>query len=66
MIWLPFIYQFLVGGIIFAIGIFLAWRSGDLSWKRREDRVTTILLVVMVLAYFVGQLLWQLYGLGLI
>jgi divalent metal cation (Fe/Co/Zn/Cd) transporter len=66
MNWDSFIYQFVVGGVVFLAGLLLAWRSGDLSWNRREDRVTTIMLIIMVLAYFFGQLLWQLYGLGLI
>lgn len=66
MNWGPLIYQFIVGGAIFALGFVLAWRSGDHSWARREDRITSIFLIVMVLAYFAGQLLWQLYGLGYI
>jgi len=64
MSWGPFIYQFVVGGIIFFTGFILCWRSGDHSWKRREDRMTSIFLIVMVAVYFFGQLFWRLYGLG--
>lgn len=64
MNWGPLIYQYVVGGIIFTIGFVLAWRSGDHSWKRREDRLTSIFLVVMAVVYFAGHVLWQLYGLG--
>jgi len=66
MNWGPFIYQYLVGGLIFFIGFGLVWRSGDLSWKRREDRLTTIFVLIMFFAYLIGQFLWQLYGLGII
>lgn len=66
MNWGPFVYQYLAGAIIFTVGFVLAWRSGDHSWARREDRLTSILLIIMALAYFSGHLLWQLYGLGMI
>lgn len=66
MNWGPFIYEYVVGGLIFVIGLVLVWRSGDHSWKRREDRLTTILVIVVFFVYFIGQLLWQLYGLGYI
>lgn len=60
MNWDSFIYQYLVGGVIFFSGFVLAWRSGDYSWKSREDRLTTIFLLVTFLFYFGGHLLWQL------
>lgn len=53
-----FLYQYLVGGFIFLSGIFLAWRSGDYSWKRREDRFTTLTLAALFLFYFSGHLAW--------
>lgn len=59
-----FIYQYLVGGAIFAAGFVLAWRSGDYSWKNREDRITSLFLCAIFLFYFAGHLLWQLAASG--
>ena len=61
---IPFLYQYLVGGIIFGAGFLLAWRSGDYSWKSREDRATTLALVFMFLVYFGGHLAWLLLAQG--
>lgn len=66
MNWDSFVYEFVVGGLILLIGIILPWRSGDYSWKNRDQRNTTIMIIVLALVYFTGQLLWQLYGLGYI
>lgn len=59
-----FLYQFLVGGAIFLIGIVLPWRAGDYSWERREDRRTISLILLGCLLYLVFQGLWLLYGSG--
>jgi len=64
--WNSFIFQYAVGGIIFILGLVATWRGGDHSWKRREDRVLLIYVWVILLVYFAGQLIWQLYGLGYI
>lgn len=57
-----FLYQFLVGGVIFLIGVVLPLRAGDYSWKRREDRRTIGLMFVACLFYLLFQGLWLLYG----
>jgi hypothetical protein len=62
--WLPLIYQFAVGGFIFAIGFLIPWRRGDYIWRRKEDRFTLLAMVFTVLVYFILQVLWNLYGLG--
>lgn len=62
--WLPLIYQFAVGGVIFAIGLLVPWRKGDYIWRRKEDRLTLVSMVFTVLLYFILQVLWTLYGLG--
>jgi len=43
--WLPFIYQYSIGGIVFAWGILLAVRKKVLVPSVRQDRVTIVQLV---------------------
>jgi hypothetical protein len=64
MNWVSFIYQYAVGGAIFSLAVFLAWRSGDYSWKNREDRATALFLVTILLFYFCGHLVWQILATG--
>ena len=64
MNWLSFIYQYAVGGLIFVAAVLLAWRSGDYSWKNREDRTTALFLLSIALFYFFGHLLWQILAVG--
>ena len=62
--WLPLIYQFTVGGIIFAIGLLIPWRKGDYIWRRREDRLTLVAMISAFILYFGLQSLWTLIVLG--
>jgi hypothetical protein len=57
--WDSFIYQYALGGAIFAGGALLAWRSGDYSWKNAENRKTALFLIAIFLFYSCGHLLWQ-------
>ncbi len=36
--WLPYLYQYAVGGIIFFLGFWLIWKSGAANRQRRSDR----------------------------
>ena len=58
------LYQFLVGGAIFAFGLIIPWRAGDYSWGRREDRLTLILMLSCFFLYLVLQVMWYLYAVG--
>jgi len=60
------VYQFLVGGIIFAFGFIIPWRAGDYSWRKREDRLTVIYMLLCFFLYLVLQTLWHLSALGTI
>ena len=57
---LPLVYQFVVGGILFFIGFFLSWRSGDYSIKRKNDRTVSIYMISGILLYLVLQIVWHL------
>jgi len=60
----PLVYQFVVGGIIFALGLIILWRAGDYSWARREDRLTIIYMLAGVALYFTIQALWHFWAAG--
>jgi len=61
---LSLVYQFLIGGVIFAFGVFLSWISKDYSWKKREDRLTLCSMLLGFFLYCVFQTLWHLYAIG--
>lgn len=58
------LYQFLVGGVVFAVGIAIPWRSGDYSLKKRADRRLLISIVAAALFYLVLQSAWHLFAAG--
>ena len=56
---LPLIYQFVVGGLIFFLGFFLSWKSGDYSKKRKNDRLVSFYMIFGFILYLVATLLWH-------
>jgi len=58
------LYQFIVGGVFFAIGIAVPWRAGDYSLKKRGDRRLLISIVVAALCYLALHSAWHLYAAG--
>jgi len=58
------LYQFIIGGIIFTIGVVVPFRAGDYSLARREDRRTLGLMVAGVLAYLAATTLWHFLAVG--
>jgi Ca2+/Na+ antiporter len=66
MPFVSFIYHFVVGGIIFFLGIVLSWRTKDYSWQKKEDRRTLFFMVGGFLFYLVFQLLWHFSAKGTI
>lgn len=44
--WLPYIYQYGLGAVIFIIGLFITLRSGSFDLTRRIHRLWLIVLVV--------------------
>jgi len=59
-----FVYQFVVGGAIFFLGIFLSWRTRDYSWHRKKDRRMLLLMVGGFFFYLIFQLIWYFAGMG--
>jgi len=58
------LYQFLVGGVFFVVGIAVPWVAGDFSWKRRGDRHLLYSFLTAALFYLVFQSAWHLYAAG--
>lgn len=58
------LYQFIVGGVFFVIGIAVPWRAGDYSLKKRGDRRLLVSIVLAALCYLVFQSAWHLYAAG--
>jgi hypothetical protein len=59
-----FLYQYIIGGIIFLAAFVLAWRSGDYAWKRAHDRATALVVAGIFIAYLAGHLIWQVLASG--
>lgn len=58
------LYQFLVGGLFFTVGIAIPWFSGDYTVKRRADRRLLLSIMAAAMVYLVLQLAWHLYAAG--
>jgi len=58
----PLLYQFIVGGIIFAFGLVIPWRSGDYSWRKRRDRRLLLSMLLTCLFYVLMQSSWHLFA----
>jgi hypothetical protein len=57
---LSFVYQELVGGAVFFVGLWLAWKSGELGGDARRGRRRAAALVagLLLLALLQGSLQW--------
>lgn len=58
------LYQFIVGGVFFTVGLIIPWRAGDLSWKKRRDRRLLLSMLAVCLLYLIVQSVWHLYAAG--
>ncbi len=55
-----YLYQYAVGGLVFAAGVALAWRAGQLGWTagRPRRRLLTLLGGLAFFAALHGALVW--------
>ena len=58
------LYQFVVGGVFFTVGIAIPWLAGDYSLKKSGDRRLLISMLAACLFYLVLQSAWHLYAAG--
>ncbi|UCE41637.1 MAG: hypothetical protein JSV17_01200 [Candidatus Aminicenantes bacterium] len=61
---LSLVYQFVIGGAIFFLGIFLSWRTKDYSLGKKHDRRVLFFMIGGFAFYFLSQLLWHFAGAG--
>lgn len=64
MVWLSFWYQYLVGGLIFFIGLWVVIRQGEAGFKTPRQRRHLLLLVGGFFVIFGLQLGLMLLGGG--
>ena len=56
----PFLYQYSIGGLLFAVGLYFAWRQGYVGLRGRK--LGGLLLALGGLAFFAGLQGWLQYG----
>ena len=64
MPFLSLVYQFVIGGAIFFLGIFLSWRTKDYSFKNKDDRKILFFMIGGFALYFLFQWIWHIAGVG--
>lgn len=60
--WDSFIYQFLAGGVLYAVGLVLPIMAGDVKWSRASDRRTIIWLIAGMVLFLSFFMVWQLFA----
>ena len=56
--WLPWIYQYGVGGVVFVVSLLLAHRAGAYDRSRYSHRATVIALCGALLVFMMVHALW--------
>ena len=58
---LPYLYQYIVGGAVFGLGVVLAWRTGEigLDSPRNRRRLAVLLSGLAFFAALQGVLQWS-------
>lgn len=60
--WDSFLYQLIVGGMIFAAGIILPFKAHDVSLKSHDDKETLVWIFVGTALFLAFVLAWQIYA----
>ena len=56
--WLPWFYQYGVGGTLFVVTLTIAVRSGALDLKRRHDRKLTAFMATALVGFAALHAIW--------
>jgi hypothetical protein len=54
-----YLYHYGLGGILFLIGMLLAWRSGALDLKTKQGRTWFFVLILGLVLYMAGHAFFQ-------
>jgi hypothetical protein len=49
--WFPFVYQYIIGGLFFFLGLYIAVKKNVLTLSNMEDRKVFIQLIIGLLLY---------------
>ncbi|MBU0528374.1 hypothetical protein KKF86_01275 [bacterium] len=64
--WLPYIYLYGVGGLLFAIGLIVTIKSGSLDLKRQHHKNWLLILIFGFIWFMVMHALWNLAALEIL
>jgi len=56
--WAAWLYQYGIGGLLFCVSLFVALRTGAVSWQVRRDRNAIIALVLGLGAFLLIHAVW--------
>jgi hypothetical protein len=65
MAWTAYLFQYLTGGIVFALGLFAIVKSGSCRLRVREERKWFLFLIIGYVWMALLHLLWTLAALYL-
>jgi len=64
--WLPYIYLYGVGGLLFGSGLIITLKSGSLDLKRQGHKAWLVILVFGFIWFMVMHALWNLAALEIL
>jgi hypothetical protein len=64
--WLPYIYLYGVGGLLFLIGVVVTVKSGSLDLKRKSHRTWFAILFFGMIWFMVMHALWNMAALEIL
>ncbi len=64
--WLPYIYLYGVGGLLFGSGLIITLKSGSLDLKRQHHRNWLLILIYGFIYFMVMHALWNLAALEIL
>jgi len=63
-VWLPYIYLYVAGGLLFFFGIIVTIKSGSLDMKRKKHKIWMAVLLFGLLWFMVMHACWTLAAIG--
>ena len=63
-VWLPYIYLYFCGGLLFFFGIIVTVKSGSLSLKRKKHQIWMVVLMFGLLWFMVMHACWTFAAIG--
>ena len=64
--WLPYIYLYGVGGLLFSIGLIVTIKSGSIELKRQHHKNWLLILIFGFIWFMIMHALWNLAALEIL